>query len=394
MRDERKERAINNLQAKARHARWPFCICTANTVNVRYDQLSSSIRSPTKLEQATEGHDQEKGAHWWLRCVHPHIRSHPTYLTVSQTDPRRTTPPPLQERRLHQKHKPSHQEPQDRPQPRMWAQRTDRERRQLEREERDVAMAMDVNGAGAMVEQEDIPACMLPPFVLPEVSIPRRYLDWSTPLPTTSPPLLRYHRPRSASRSSRLLREHAPLMQQSQAPYTDSRTGLRYHDKSVYDLIKNLARSLLPPLSSCTQHLTITSFLFAESQRRKGLLLRRRSQSHSQIATSAIVIHTTQPGISTFGYLCAITLLHEAMISEAYRFLRQWSCPVTRQTKLLERACLVFRSRLLYMFCPQDHHPTLNESRFAVRKKTWWRTVRGRLEPPQDQSFHIFHVRR
>ncbi|KAF8557211.1 hypothetical protein OG21DRAFT_1505643 [Imleria badia] len=31
-----------------------------------------------------------------------------------------------------------------------------------------------------------------------------------------------------------------------EAPYTDPRTGLRYHDKSVYDLFKNLVR----PLSS------------------------------------------------------------------------------------------------------------------------------------------------
>lgn len=28
-----------------------------------------------------------------------------------------------------------------------------------------------------------------------------------------------------------------------EAPYTDPRTGLRYHDKSVYELIKNLSPS-------------------------------------------------------------------------------------------------------------------------------------------------------
>ncbi|KAG8221716.1 hypothetical protein J3R82DRAFT_2004 [Butyriboletus roseoflavus] len=44
-------------------------------------------------------------------------------------------------------------------------------------------------------------------------------------------------------RLARLVREHATLMQRVQAPYTDPRTGLRYHDKSVYDLIKNLSPS-------------------------------------------------------------------------------------------------------------------------------------------------------
>ena len=153
---------------------------------------------------------------------------------------------------------------------------------------------MDVDGAGVTVEQEDIPTCTLSPFALFDVLIPpppRRYLDRSTPLLIASPPLLRHHRSRSAPRSSHRLRELATLMQRSQAPYTDPRTGLRYHDKSVYDLIKNLVRSLLPPLSSRTQHLTGSSFFFAESQRRKGLPLRQRGQPHRQIATSANVMH-------------------------------------------------------------------------------------------------------
>ena len=63
-----------------------------------------------------------------------------------------------------------------------------------------------------------------------------------------------------------------------QAPYTDPRTGLRYHDKSVYDLIKNLVRSFSPRLPSPEQRALL------ESQRRKRLPLRERCQSHRQVA--------------------------------------------------------------------------------------------------------------
>ena len=56
-----------------------------------------------------------------------------------------------------------------------------------------------------------------------------------------SPPLLRHHGTRSACRLRRVFLQYT---EREQAPYTDPRTGLRYHDKSVYDLIKNLVRSL------------------------------------------------------------------------------------------------------------------------------------------------------
>ena len=129
--------------------------------------------------------------------------------------------------------------------------------------------AMNVDGAGMTVEREGILTCTLSPFALFDVSYPPppQMPRLKHPFLTTSPPLLRHHRPQYASLSSHLSRKLAALTQRSQAPCTDPRTGLRYHDKSVCDLIKNLARSLLPPLSSCTQHLTITSFFFAESQR-------------------------------------------------------------------------------------------------------------------------------
>ncbi|KAF8557224.1 hypothetical protein OG21DRAFT_1596059 [Imleria badia] len=80
--------------------------------------------------------------------------------------------------------------------------RAERERRRLTREEQ----AMDVDGASTMVEEEeDVPtytSLEAPPSLLP----PRHYCDITG----------------------------------LDAPYRDPRTGLRYHDKSVYDLIKNL----------------------------------------------------------------------------------------------------------------------------------------------------------
>ncbi|KAN0082924.1 hypothetical protein V8E55_008719 [Tylopilus felleus] len=85
--------------------------------------------------------------------------------------------------------------------------RTERERRRLAREER--VMAMDVDGANTVQEEEDVPtytSIEAPPSLLP----PRHYCDITG----------------------------------LEAPYTDPRTGLRYHDKSVYDLIKNLSPSV------------------------------------------------------------------------------------------------------------------------------------------------------
>ena len=61
------------------------------------------------------------------------------------------------------------------------------------------------------------------------------------PLPPASPPPLRYHGTRGTCRSRRAFLRY---VEYEQAPYTDPRTGLRYHDKSVYDLIKTLVRSL------------------------------------------------------------------------------------------------------------------------------------------------------
>ncbi|KAF8557202.1 hypothetical protein OG21DRAFT_1407540, partial [Imleria badia] len=77
--------------------------------------------------------------------------------------------------------------------------RAERERRRLTLEEQ----AMDVDG---VEEEEDVPtntSLEAPPSLLP----PRHYCDITG----------------------------------LEAPYTDPRMGLRYHDKSVYDLIKNLS---------------------------------------------------------------------------------------------------------------------------------------------------------
>ena len=102
---------------------------------------------------------------------------------------------------------------------------------------------MDVDGASTTLEEEeDVPTCARWFWTLRDVSpSSHRHLDRSTPLAPASSPLLRYHGTRGTCRSRRAFLRYA---EHEQAPYTDPRTGLRYHDKSVYDLIKNLVRSL------------------------------------------------------------------------------------------------------------------------------------------------------
>ncbi|KAF8134518.1 hypothetical protein EV363DRAFT_1323749 [Boletus edulis] len=73
---------------------------------------------------------------------------------------------------------------------------------------------MDVDGTTATVEEEDVPTC------------------------TFSQTLRLKHLPRSC------LNATTATITGLEAPYTDPRTGLRYHDKSVYDLIKNLSPSV------------------------------------------------------------------------------------------------------------------------------------------------------
>ncbi|KAI0041363.1 hypothetical protein FA95DRAFT_1584763 [Auriscalpium vulgare] len=83
--------------------------------------------------------------------------------------------------------------------------RLERERRRVEREE---AMDVDANGAAERHEDEDLPSYAsieAPPSFLPQ----RHYCDITG----------------------------------LEAPYTDPVTGLRYHDKSIYELIKGLSAS-------------------------------------------------------------------------------------------------------------------------------------------------------
>ena len=138
-------------------------------------------------------------------------------------------------------------------------------------------MDMDVDGAGSTVEEEDdVPTCTRSSWTVRDVSPSSlRHLDRSTPLAPASPPLLRYHGTRCTCRLRRVFLRYA---EHKQAPYTDPRTGLRYHDKSVYDLIKNLVCSLSPPVARPRRH------SFTESRRCKRLPLRQRRQSHRQVA--------------------------------------------------------------------------------------------------------------
>ncbi|KAG6864032.1 hypothetical protein C0991_000938 [Blastosporella zonata] len=77
--------------------------------------------------------------------------------------------------------------------------RVDRERQRLEKLEND---AMDVDGEAAEEEMPSYTSIEAPPSLLPH----KHYCDITG----------------------------------LEAPYTDPATGLRYHDKSVYDVVKNV----------------------------------------------------------------------------------------------------------------------------------------------------------
>ncbi|KAJ7590526.1 hypothetical protein C8J56DRAFT_933127 [Mycena floridula] len=86
--------------------------------------------------------------------------------------------------------------------------RAEREKRREELEKRQLGEAMDVDGAVLDAELEDMPtytSIEAPPSFLPQ----RHWCDITG----------------------------------LEAPYTDPATGLRFHDKSVYDIVKGLSAS-------------------------------------------------------------------------------------------------------------------------------------------------------
>ena len=114
--------------------------------------------------------------------------------------------------------------------------RTEREKRRQEREEK-----MDVDGENAEEQtEEDLPTCELchhdsrhtpMPYACSQMQpskLPRLFYRSGS---TVILPGLRY----VAICLLKLMNLH-----RAQGPYTDPATGLRYHDKSIYELIKGL----------------------------------------------------------------------------------------------------------------------------------------------------------
>lgn len=149
--------------------------------------------------------------------------------------------------------------------------RLERERRRQEREEK-----MDVDGesGSSQVQDEDLPSCMCiaactawgtdlstdssieaPPSVLP----PRKYCDI-----TGLEVRLKWI-------------DDLSYLTISQGPYTDPATGLRYHDKSIYELIKGLVRAV------CNMRILIAQ-RFSECWCCQGVSFRERCQSYRQVA--------------------------------------------------------------------------------------------------------------
>lgn len=139
----------------------------------------------------------------------------------------------------------------------------ERERERAERERRRVlgksggggeggdAEAMDVeptDGVSLDALAEEVPTCNVDPFPVPQLTLTRT-LDTSIEAPPSIWPPKHYCditglevRPRPFSSSS--LR---PTHARRQAPYTDPSTGLRFHDKSIYDVVKGLVSHFLAP---------------------------------------------------------------------------------------------------------------------------------------------------
>lgn len=95
------------------------------------------------------------------------------------------------------------------------------------------------------------------------------------------------------------------MMKLVQAPYTDPITGLRFNDKSIYELIKSLVSS----------RAAITALLAADRgcmttvcQRCKGLPFRPRREPNREvtadIAINYLGVHRTSCKYNSFSYPC------------------------------------------------------------------------------------------
>ena len=73
------------------------------------------------------------------------------------------------------------------------------------------------------------------------IPLPRRHNDRGTTLCSTASASLRHYR----SGGNYLAFASRFLLPIRQAPYTDPASGLRYHDKSVYEIVKGLVSVIL-----------------------------------------------------------------------------------------------------------------------------------------------------
>ena len=182
-------------------------------------------------------------------------------------------------------------------------------------------MAIDIDGASTTVQdEEDVPTCTCSFWTVRDVPpSSHRHLDQSTPFAPASPPLLRHHGTRRACRSRSVFLRST---EHEQAPYTDPRTGPRYHDKNVYDLIKE-PRAF--SLSSRVQTLTTLPCRVPASQKTTSPPESPVPSSSSAGGSKPLIIQT---GIWTFSGLYAV-LVHEFIINR----LRHFPCATLRFTE-------------------------------------------------------------
>lgn len=117
--------------------------------------------------------------------------------------------------------------------------RLEREKRRAEREE-----AMDVDGTAAVgaVVEDDMPSCRWSDHSSCQLELAdRRGSDLSIEAPPSVLPQRRYC-DITGLEVRELLQSPfiVPWWDFAQAPYTDPITGLRFHDKSIYELVKSL----------------------------------------------------------------------------------------------------------------------------------------------------------
>jgi INO80 complex subunit C len=103
-----------------------------------------------------------------------------------------------------------------------------------------------VDGVSLDALAEEVPTCNVYPFPAPQLTLTRAP-DTSIEAPLSIWPPKHYCDITGLEVRSRPFSSSLPTHTRPQAPYTDPSTGLRFHDKSIYDVVKGLVSHFLPP---------------------------------------------------------------------------------------------------------------------------------------------------